>query len=65
MIDKPFRQVDSESAYQWAANECVKLYEVSAKDRSSLLELVFDIAAQRFRPIGILLGLEGGYRSLP
>ncbi|KAH7705597.1 Protein F52A8.6 c [Aphelenchoides avenae] len=51
MIDKPFRQVDTESAQEWAAHECVKLYEVSAKERASLMELVFDVAAQRFRPI--------------
>ncbi|CAJ0595162.1 unnamed protein product [Cylicocyclus nassatus] len=51
MRDLPHRKVDSDFAYSWAARERVKLYEVSAKDRNTLVDFVQYLGQRHFHPI--------------
>jgi NF-kappa-B inhibitor-interacting Ras-like protein len=51
MTDLPDRKVDSQFALLWATRERVKLYEVSARDRSSLLDVVHYLIGRHFHPI--------------
>uniref|UniRef100_A0A915ABT9 NF-kappa-B inhibitor-interacting Ras-like protein n=1 Tax=Parascaris univalens TaxID=6257 RepID=A0A915ABT9_PARUN len=48
MIDLPGRKVDSEFAQGWANREKVKLYEVTATDRNTLVELVIYLGSRHF-----------------
>uniref|UniRef100_F1LBB6 NF-kappa-B inhibitor-interacting Ras-like protein n=2 Tax=Ascaris suum TaxID=6253 RepID=F1LBB6_ASCSU len=48
MIDLPGRKVDSEFAQSWASREKVKLYEVTATDRNTLVELVIYLGSRHF-----------------
>uniref|UniRef100_A0A0R3RVF6 NF-kappa-B inhibitor-interacting Ras-like protein n=1 Tax=Elaeophora elaphi TaxID=1147741 RepID=A0A0R3RVF6_9BILA len=48
MIDLPGRKVDSEFARSWAIKEKVKLYEVTAKNRSTLVDLVIYLGSRHF-----------------
>uniref|UniRef100_A0A0K0CTJ4 NF-kappa-B inhibitor-interacting Ras-like protein n=1 Tax=Angiostrongylus cantonensis TaxID=6313 RepID=A0A0K0CTJ4_ANGCA len=51
MKDLSNRKVDSDFAYSWAARERVKLFEVSAKDRNTLVEFVQYLGHRHFHPI--------------
>ncbi|KAL6732384.1 hypothetical protein Aduo_003148 [Ancylostoma duodenale] len=51
MRDLAHRKVDSDFAYSWAARERVKLYEVSAKDRNTLVDFVQYLGQRHFHPI--------------
>ncbi|KAI6178182.1 NF-kappa-B inhibitor-interacting Ras-like protein [Aphelenchoides besseyi] len=51
MIDLPGRQVDIEKATAYANKENVKLFELAASDRASLVEVVHYIAGRHFHPI--------------
>ncbi|KJH46349.1 GTP-binding domain protein [Dictyocaulus viviparus] len=51
MRDLASRKVDSDLAYNWAARERVKLFEVSAKDRNTLVEFVQYLGQRHFHPI--------------
>lgn len=51
MRDLSNRRVDSDFAYSWAARERVKLFEVSAKDRNSLVDFVQYLGQRHFHPI--------------
>uniref|UniRef100_A0A1I7VMR9 NF-kappa-B inhibitor-interacting Ras-like protein 2 n=1 Tax=Loa loa TaxID=7209 RepID=A0A1I7VMR9_LOALO len=48
MIDLPGRKVDSEFARSWAIKEKVKLYEVTAKNRNTLVDLVVYLGNRHF-----------------
>ncbi|KAK6105303.1 Miro-like family protein [Brugia pahangi] len=48
MIDLPGRKVDSDFARSWAAKEKVKLYEVTAKNRNTLVDLVIYLGSRHF-----------------
>ncbi|KAL3997476.1 Miro-like family protein [Acanthocheilonema viteae] len=48
MIDLPGRKVDSEFARSWATKEKVKLYEVTAKNRNTLVDLVMYLGSRHF-----------------
>uniref|UniRef100_A0A915PJB9 NF-kappa-B inhibitor-interacting Ras-like protein n=1 Tax=Setaria digitata TaxID=48799 RepID=A0A915PJB9_9BILA len=48
MTDLPGRKVDSEFAQSWASKERVKLYEVTAKNRSTLVDLVIYLGSRHF-----------------
>ncbi|VDM12558.1 unnamed protein product [Wuchereria bancrofti] len=48
MIDLPGRKVDSEFARSWAVKEKVKLYEVTAKNRNTLVDLVIYLGSRHF-----------------
>ncbi|PAV73330.1 hypothetical protein WR25_18904 [Diploscapter pachys] len=50
MRDLPGRRVEHEFAMSWAARERVKLFEVSAKDRNSLVEFVTYLGQRHFHP---------------
>ncbi|XGW24939.1 hypothetical protein V3C99_006411 [Haemonchus contortus] len=51
MRDLSNRRVDSDFAYSWAARERVKLFEVSAKDRNTLVDFVQYLGQRHFHPI--------------
>ncbi|VDM97948.1 unnamed protein product [Thelazia callipaeda] len=48
MTDLPGRKVDSEFAQSWATQEKVKFYEVTAKDRNTLVDLVIYLGSRHF-----------------
>lgn len=48
MTDLPGRKVDSEFALSWANREKVKLYEVTATDRNTLVDLVAYLGSRHF-----------------
>ncbi|KAM3721684.1 NF-kappa-B inhibitor-interacting Ras-like protein [Dirofilaria immitis] len=48
MTDLPGRKVDSEFARSWATKEKVKLYEVTAKNRNTLVDLVLYLGSRHF-----------------
>ncbi|VDK81878.1 unnamed protein product [Litomosoides sigmodontis] len=48
MIDLPGRKVDSEFARSWATKEKVKFYEVTAKNRNTLIDLVIYLGGRHF-----------------
>ncbi|CAI4227590.1 unnamed protein product [Auanema sp. JU1783] len=50
MRDLPGRQVDREFAQTWATREKVKLFEVTATDRSSLVDFVQYLGMRHFHP---------------
>lgn len=50
MTDLPGRKVDTEFALNWAAREKVKLYEVTATDRTTLVDLVLYLGSRHFHP---------------
>lgn len=49
MRDRP-ATVDSAFAHSWAAREKVKLFEVSAKDRQSLVDFIHYVGHRHFHP---------------
>uniref|UniRef100_A0A9J2Q393 Uncharacterized protein n=1 Tax=Ascaris lumbricoides TaxID=6252 RepID=A0A9J2Q393_ASCLU len=55
MIDLPGRKVDSEFAQSWASREKVKLYEVTATDRNTLVELVIYLGSRHFHSQRMLI----------
>ncbi|CAJ0568083.1 unnamed protein product, partial [Mesorhabditis spiculigera] len=50
MCDQPGRKVDSEFAHAWAQRERVRLYEVTATDRSTLVDFVQYLGQRHFHP---------------
>ncbi|VDO78555.1 unnamed protein product [Onchocerca flexuosa] len=48
MTDLPGRKVDSEFARSWATKEKVKLYEVTAKNRNTLIDSVLYLGSRHF-----------------
>ncbi|VDN58098.1 unnamed protein product [Dracunculus medinensis] len=48
MIDLPNRKVNSDFAQSWATREKVKLYEVTAGDRSTLIDFVTYLGSRYF-----------------
>ncbi|MFH4977035.1 hypothetical protein AB6A40_003744 [Gnathostoma spinigerum] len=48
MTDLPGRKVDTAFAQNWASREKVKLYEVTATDRNTLLDLVIYLGSRYF-----------------
>ncbi|GMT01324.1 hypothetical protein PENTCL1PPCAC_23498 [Pristionchus entomophagus] len=50
MTDLPGRKVDSEFALNWSQREKVKLFEVTATDRNSLIDFVHYIGQRHFHP---------------
>uniref|UniRef100_A0A8R1XV11 NF-kappa-B inhibitor-interacting Ras-like protein n=1 Tax=Onchocerca volvulus TaxID=6282 RepID=A0A8R1XV11_ONCVO len=48
MTDLPGKKVDSEFAQSWAMKEKVKLYEVTAKNRSTLIDSVLYLGSRHF-----------------
>ncbi|KAE9552138.1 hypothetical protein FO519_004642 [Halicephalobus sp. NKZ332] len=51
MTDLPGRTVDSEFANSWANKEKVRLFEVTSKNRSALVEIVHYLVGRHFHPI--------------
>lgn len=49
MRDRP-ATVDSAFAHSWAAREKVKLFEVTAKDRQSLVDFIHYVGHRHFHP---------------
>lgn len=50
MTDLTGRKVDSQFALHWATKERVKLYEVSATDRTALVDIVHYLVGRHFHP---------------
>ncbi|GMT29163.1 hypothetical protein PFISCL1PPCAC_20460 [Pristionchus fissidentatus] len=50
MTDLPGRKVDSEFALNWSQREKVKLFEVTATERNSLIDFVHYIGQRHFHP---------------